>query len=253
MNRSPKRISPLLGVLTALGLFFLGTLLVFVAPRLHSARQSQIAAPRADRLDAGRSNSGPRRPLPVPKLLRAQGAKNATPQLGRPKYYQPHQVGSNGRWTHNPLHHFLGEVPDPTWADPMERHLLNRFAASTMRDLGIPTVTVEEIECRSTMCLLEVSFETSDWEVSKRLTGGADPIDVIVRSSGPLAPLTYRPLPAVGDHVVPQSWFVRVGSNGTYRTTMVLGFDEHYVDAGSYVANIRRLHSFNTRPMPPSR
>jgi hypothetical protein len=131
---------------------------------------------------------------------------------------------------------FVEETRDEAWAGQMEGILRARFDEKTLRSLNIPSLRVDELECRTSSCRLEVSWDDRDDAVAQKQGERVrmDPLSLVTSSIGPLAAIESRDNLVPGDVVVPGAWAVRRRDDGRLAVRDTILFSENDIDPDSY-------------------
>jgi hypothetical protein len=183
------------------------------------------------------------RPPAVPRLSRsALGAKSEdkrparfspallqefTAQMDKPGFKLPHAF-------------YAAEARREDWAVPMEKRLNERFAPDKLREVGLPTLQLDKVDCRSSSCQIEFSWTKSDLPAATKSENaarfGGDPLGLLTYQTGPLGALTHRIPPRVGDVVAPGSYDVRIRPDGRFAATEVILFGAAEIDPETYAS-----------------
>jgi hypothetical protein len=139
---------------------------------------------------------------------------------------------------------FKAETRDPVWAEAMEARLRQRFDPTILATLQVPSLRLDEIECRRTSCRIDVSWNEADLQTTTQHPDverfGRDPLSYLAFKTGQLAQLSSRPRPPFGAKIVPGTYFVTIGPDGRYATTTILLFGEKDIDPNLYAAAVER-------------
>jgi hypothetical protein len=185
------------------------------------------AVPRLSRsaLSAKSEDAGPARFLPA--LL-----QEFTAQLDKPGFKLPHAF-------------YAAEARREDWAVPMEKRLNERFAPDKLREVGLPTLQLDKVDCRSSSCQIEFSWTKSDLPAATKSENaarfGGDPLGHLTYQTGPLGALTHRIPPQVGDVVAPGSYDVRVRPDGRFAATEVILFGAAEIDPDTYASVTEKM------------
>jgi hypothetical protein len=139
-----------------------------------------------------------------------------------------------------PRDFFDNESRDEVWAASMEERVRERFSPDVLSQLGLSTMKLDAIECRSTSCRIEVSWADADTATAQaqpdteRYRG--DPLAYLRHRTGWLARLASRVRPSFGETWVPGTYFVKRTDDGRFSTTTILLFGDEDVDPDGYKA-----------------
>jgi hypothetical protein len=161
-----------------------------------------------------------------------------------PEAYPAYKAQRESANPRHALEFFKAEKRNPAWADAMDQQLKARFSPDILALLSIPSLRLDEVECRSSSCRIEVSWSDADLEATKNQPeveqSGPDPLAYLAVKTGQLAQLSSRPRPSFGTEIVPGTHFVRRTSDGRYATTSVLLFGEQDIDPDLYAAAVEK-------------
>jgi hypothetical protein len=136
------------------------------------------------------------------------------------------------------------ESRDAEWAEAMEKKLEGRFTKEVLALLGLPSLSLDRLECRSTSCLIDVSWTQADVDVAKIQPDagkyGSDPLGYLSVRTGQLAKLASRVRPTNGEQVLPGTYFVRLRPDGRFVATTVLLFGDEDIDPEAYSEAVER-------------
>jgi hypothetical protein len=139
---------------------------------------------------------------------------------------------------------FKAESREPVWAEAMEARLKQRFDPTILATLQIPSLRLDEVECRRTSCRIEVSWNEADFETTKQHPDverfGRDPLSYLAGRTGQLAHLSSRIRPPFGAEIMPGTYFVRKVPDGRYAVTSILLFGEKDIDPDLYATAVEQ-------------
>jgi hypothetical protein len=192
-------------------------------------RQSASSRPRAS---AARSD---RRGPSIPRFsVEEQRPPRFKPVAFLARQAQRHSWG----YRRTAADFFRQETRDEVWANQMEGILRARFDEKKLRELNIPSLRVDQLECRTSTCRLEVSWDQRDQVTTAKLSERVeiDPLSLVTTSTGPLAAVEFRENPVPGEVVIPRAWAVRRREDGRLAVRDALLFGEKDIDPASYHA-----------------
>jgi hypothetical protein len=139
-----------------------------------------------------------------------------------------------------PLELYEQETRDPIWAPRMEQAIGERLSPRLLAEQGTPGLKFDKIECRSSSCRLEASWDLSDMQHVDGLPGSVrlDPLSWLTWSKGSLGTIEYRPFVKDKELLVPGAWRVWRRPDGRFATTKVVLFDESEGDPSGYAAAV---------------
>jgi hypothetical protein len=140
------------------------------------------------------------------------------------------------------------EPRHPWWAGAMENAVKDRFADSKLRELGLETLKVDELECRTNTCKITVSWEQQAQDAAGRYFPDAherNPLEMFAAEAGPLGTLG-GPLSSTVGRPVPGGYGARLRPDGRSFVTHLFAFDEEGIDPGTYPEWVDRIVA-NTR------
>jgi hypothetical protein len=151
-----------------------------------------------------------------------------------------------------PAAFYSSEARREEWAVPMESRLQERFSSEKTREIGLPTMHLDAVDCRASSCKVEFSWGPADLPAATKSPDaarfGGDPLGYMTFLTGPLGGLTHRIPPQFGDVVVPDSYEVRPRPDGRFAATEVILFGQDEIDPDTCASAVEKLGNARRNP-----
>jgi hypothetical protein len=116
----------------------------------------------------------------------------------------------------------------------MEEKLQRRFSRDRIARAGLPSLTLETVECRQSSCRLEISWAEADaaaaGKTPEAVNFAPDPLGHFESKTARLGTVSERQPPAPGETTLPNGYQVRVRRDGRLAVTEVVLFSGAAMD-----------------------
>jgi hypothetical protein len=136
-----------------------------------------------------------------------------------------------------------GEARHPWWADAMEQTVAARFTPEKMHALGLDSLRVDDLDCRSSSCRIIVSWDQAAQDVARQRLPNVtekNPLELVEVETGPLGSLG-APVPSSLGTSLPGGYGARIREDGRMFVRYVFLFDHHSIDPTRYADWVRQL------------
>lgn len=156
--------------------------------------------------------------------------------------FASNSVGKNARL---PDSLYRAEKRSLVWAGAMETTIGRRFDSLIRDRMKLPGLKADTIDCRTSSCRLEVSWDQADaiqaFERSAGTGENLDPLSLVNMEFGPLASIEYREPVPTGAVKVPLGWDTYRSEDGRFRTSVVLLMGPGEIDPGDYSSFLQQV------------